>query len=438
MKPPLPSTRRRAGPSSSVVTLAGMRSRQREDVIDASTPRDGASALQRTPPLPQPHQEAPRGDWRTWLLLGGRGAGKTWAGAFWLLGEVRRRSRLALVGPTLHDVREVMIDGPSGLRALAAPELEVRYEVTRRRVLFANGAEAHAFSAEDPDSLRGPQFHAAWADEFCAWRKGADTLALLRMGLRLGPAPQLMVTTTPKPSRALRSLIAEPRLVRSDGGTAANPHLAPAFLDGLQALYGGTRLAAQELDGRVVEDEAGALWRVEDLQRCRGAPPSRFDRVVVAVDPPATAGGDACGIVAVGRWGGRAFLLADRTVRGLSPLGWAARAAQTAAEVGAAEIVAEVNQGGDMVRTVLAHAGCPSPVRSVRASRSKRDRAVPVAALYEQGRVVHCGDFPELEEELMALGAAEGGASPDRADALVWAVTELLLHGREGPRLRRL
>ncbi|ATQ42126.1 DNA-packaging protein [Caulobacter mirabilis] len=374
-------------------------------------------------------QLPPDDPWNTWLALGGRGSGKTWLGAGWLVEQAARfdGGRLALVGPSLHDVREVMIEGPSGLRAQSPEGFRPRYEKTRRRVVWDNGAQAQVFSAEDVDSLRGPQFCAAWADEFCAWPRPSETLAMLRFGLRLGTAPRLVVTTTPKPIRALRTLRAEAGVATSVLPTATNAqNLAPAFLETLRGLYGGTRLAAQELDGVIVDGE-GALWRAEDLARCRGARPSGLERVVVAVDPPASAGGDACGIVAAGRIGDRGFVLADRTVRGRSPSGWAVAAVSAARDFGAGAIVAEANQGGDMVRSVLAEAGAPCEVRLVHARFSKRVRAEPVAALYEQGRVVHCGAFPALEEELMALGCTDGGPSPDRADALVWALTDLLL-----------
>ena len=224
--------------------------------------------------------------------------------------------------------------------------------------------------------------------------------------------------------------------------TAANAaNLSPGFLEHLTALYGGTRLAAQELEGLVVEGE-GALFRAEDLGRARaaftGEAPERFERVVVAVDPPITTGGDACGIVAAGRLEERAYVLADRSVRGLTPGGWAARVAETARAFGADRVLAEGNQGGEMVSAVLKQAGCPVRVDLVHASRAKRARAEPVAMLYEQGRVVHCGAFTALEEELMALGSEEGTKhSPDRADALVWAVTDLILRERaKGPRVR--
>lgn len=383
----------------------------------------------------------PLGAWKTWVLLGGRGSGKTFAGAWWLNQIAQAEGlTLALVGPALHDVREVMVEGPSGLKAMAEAGQRPRWEAGRKRLVWDTGTVAYAFSAEDADSLRGPQFHAAWADEFCAWREPERVLSNLRFGLRLGRDPRLIVTTTPRPIPALRRLSVEAGTAMGRGGTAANAaHLSPGFLEHLTALYGGTRLAAQEMDGLIVEGE-GALFRAEDLRRARGRPPERFDRVVVAVDPPASAGGDACGVVVVGRFEERAFVLADRSARGLSPLGWAKVAVAAAAEFAAQAVIAEANQGGDMVRSVLAQAGCETPIKLVHASRAKAARAEPVAALYEQGRVVHCGAFTALEEELMALGSETGPRrSPDRADALVWAVTELMLSKRSaGPRVRNL
>lgn len=380
------------------------------------------------------------GAWSTWLFQGGRGAGKTRAGAEWLAARAEAKPGLyALVGPTQHDVREVMVDGPSGLRRLPGRVMPW-YERSRRRLLWPNGSIAYAFSAEEPERLRGPQFEAAWADEFCIWPRPSETLANLRMALRLGRCPQLVVTTTPKPIAALRLLRAEASCVVTQAATSSNAgHLAPTFLEGLEALYGGTRLAAQELEGRLLEGD-GALWRPGDVERARGVAPERFERVVVGVDPPAGAGGAACGIVVAGRLGGQAYVLADRSALGLSPLGWASRVCAAAGEFGAAEIVAEANQGGDMVRATLAQAGAPCAVRLVRASRGKRARAEPVAALYEQGRVTHAGAFGALEEELLALGAAEGEGLLDRADALVWALSALMLgppaagSGRQGAR----
>ena len=391
-------------------------------------------------------QKPPESDWTTWLVLGGRGGGKTRAGAEWVADRAWDRGRIALVGQSLHDVREVMVEGPSGVRALPRYRLGGRpwWEASRRRLVWPNGAVAMAFSAEDPESLRGPQFGAAWADEWCAWpSKGGGpgaTLALLRMGLRLGSRPRLVLTTTPKPTAALRRLLKEPGLARTDLPTRVNAgHLAPAFLEGLEALYGGTRLAAQELDGRVVEGD-GALFTLEMIERARtGSPsPAAFDRVVVAVDPPCSAGGDACGIVAVGRKDGMAWVVADRTVRGRSPQGWAGAVARAVVAFGAVRVVAEANQGGEMVEAVLKAAGVACPVKRVHARFDKRTRAEPVAALYEQERVRHGPGLEALEEELMGLGL-DGAGSPDRADALVWAVTDLLIDGGgSGPSVRWL
>ncbi len=387
-------------------------------------------------------QRPPTGDWRTWLFQGGRGAGKTRAGAEWLAAraEASPRALFALVGPTQHDVREVMVEGPSGLRNLPGRERPI-YERSRRRLFWRNGAVAYAFSAEEPERLRGPQFEAAWADEFCVWPKPSETLALLRMGLRLGDDPRLVVTTTPKPITALRTLRAEPSCKITQAATRTNAaNLTPTFLDGLADLYGGTRLAKQELEGLLVEDLSRALWRAEDFSRWRGARPDRLDSIVVGVDPAAGTEGSACGIVIVGERDKRGYILADYSVSGLSPLGWASRVAEAARHFGASAVIAEANQGGDMVRAMLASAGVSCAVHLVHASRGKRARAEPVSALYEQGRVTHCGDFPALEEELMALGAVEEGGTFDRADALVWAVTALLIDGanREGPRVSRV
>lgn len=384
-----------------------------------------------------PAQTPPPGDWSTWLFLGGRGAGKTRAGAQWLAERlIEGARRVALVGPTLHDVREVMVEGPSGLR-VALGRRGARYEPSRRRFVLPNGAAAYAFSAEDPDSLRGPQFEHAWADEMCAWKRPDETLAMLRMGLRLGERPRLAVTTTPRPIAALRRLIAEPGLTRTHAPTRANArHLSPAFLAQIERLYGGTRREAQELEGLILESEA-ALFRYEDLARARGPRPERFDKAVVAVDPPAGGpDGSACGIVAAARAGDVAYVLDDLTVVGASPDAWARRVVEAARRFDAAAIVAEVNQGGDMVEAVLKTADPPCPVRRVRAASGKRVRAEPVAALYEQGRVVHLRELPALEEELLALGEDEG--RDDRADALVWALTALMLEPIARPRVRRL
>jgi phage terminase large subunit-like protein len=390
----------------------------------AQVDKDGASVW---PRIAHAAQLAPEGAWSTWLFQGGRGAGKTRAGAEWLAARAAAspRGRFALVGPTQHDVREVMIDGPSGLRNLPGRD-RPSYESSRRKLRWKNGAVAYAFSAEEPERLRGPQFEAAWADEFCTWPKPDHTMAMLRMGLRLGSDPRLVVTTTPKPIASLRKLRAEISCVTTQAGTAVNAaNLTETFLSGLEVLYGGTRLAIQELEGVLVDGE-GALWKADELAQVRAARPEKFDRVVVGVDPPAGMSGSACGIVVAGRLGSRGYMLEDASAAGLSPAGWARRVAEAAERWGARRIIAEGNQGGEMVRSTLVAAEVKCPVELVYATTSKRARAEPIAALYEQGRVSHCGAFPQLEEEMLSLGG-EGETGLDRADALVWALTALML-----------
>jgi phage terminase large subunit-like protein len=385
-----------------------------------------------------PNQWPPDGDWKTWLFLGGRGAGKTQAGAEWLSGETGPKVRFALVGPTLNHVREVMVEGPSGLLAIADPDKRPRYYPSRGVLKWPDGAIAHAFSAAEPERLRGPQFNAAWCDELCAWPSPEETLALLRMGLRRGSDPRLMISTTPRPSMWLRRLMAQPGVVVTRAPTSENAaNLAPDFIETLETLYGGTARYAQEVEGQVLDAAEGALWRSEDFMRVLVPWPERWDRLIVAVDPPVTDKG-ACGIVAAARIGERAVVLEDASVGRCQPWVWARRVAEVATRLGADHVVAEVNQGGALVRELLVQQGCAVPVVEVHARVGKRLRAEPVAALYQQGRVGHAARFPLLEEEMMALGNDELTHSPDRADALVWAITELLVSRTPPPRIRRV
>jgi phage terminase large subunit-like protein len=376
-------------------------------------------------------QLPPDGDWSTWLFMGGRGAGKTRAGAEWIADLATRNpgSRFALIAPTEHDLREVMIEGVSGL--LNLPDRDTpKYNSSRRRLVWTNGSIAHGFSAEEPERLRGPQFDAAWADEFCVWKRADYVLSTLRLALRRGAAPRLMVTTTPRQRASLESLMAEATCVITRASTDANAaNLSKDFLQIIMTLYDGTDLIEQEVLGKLIDGD-GVMWRREDFVEARGAAPEKLERVFVAVDPPAGSEvgrrGSACGIVVAAIAGGVAHVLADRSVLGLKPEGWTSRVVGVAREFGAAEIVAECNQGGDMVETLLRQAGPPCRLRLVRAMDGKRARAQPVYQAYQLGRVKHCGRFPELEDQLIALGQGEGGPY-DRADALVWAVTELLL-----------
>jgi phage terminase large subunit-like protein len=386
-------------------------------------------------------QLPPQGSWRSWVFLGGRGSGKTRAGAEWVSSLARhgRARRVALIAPTLHDAREVMVEGQSGLRSLA--DERPLFEASRRRLSWSNGAQAMYFSAEDPESLRGPQFDAAWADELCFWAYPDETLAALEHALRLGDKPRLMVTTTPRPISALKKLLGACDTALTRSATEENrAGLARDFIAALQQRWRGTARDRQELLGELIEDAEGALWKRADLESLRMRAPA-LDRIVVAVDPPAALGAHAatCGIIAAGNWGEglarQAIILADASVQGAAPSVWAARAADLARSLRADAIVAEANNGGEMVRAVLKAAAPEIQVRLVRASEGKRARAEPVVALYAQRRVWHAAAFPELEDQMCAFGAADFKESPDRVDALVWAVTDLLMGGAQ-PRMR--
>jgi phage terminase large subunit-like protein len=384
--------------------------------------------------------------WTTWLILGGRGAGKTRAGAEWVHNVAFEdpSARIALVGESEHDVREVMIEGVSGLMSVHRRSDRPTWISSRRRLEWPHGAIAYAFSAEDPESLRGPQFTAAWCDELAKWRHADATFDMLQFGLRLGERPRQVITTTPRPIALLKRLIADPATAVTHASTAANArNLAAAFVETIYARYGGTRLGRQELMGEIIAERADALWSRAQIEGCRvpAAPP--LQRIVVAVDPPASSreGADACGLVAAGRAEDQSiYVIADESAAGLSPAAWAAKAISLWRRLSADVLVAEVNQGGDMVRAVIAEADRTVPVIAVRAQRGKYLRAEPVAALYEQGRVKHAGVFPGLEDEMCDFGldGLSSGRSPDRLDALVWAVTALTFGARGEPRVRVL
>jgi phage terminase large subunit-like protein len=401
-----------------------------------------------------PPRRAQNGEfWRTWLILGGRGAGKTRAGAEWVRGIVHglpefgpsRIGRIALVGESEHEVREVMVEGVSGLLAVHPRGERPTWIPSRRRLEWRSGAVAETFSADDPESLRGPQFGAAWLDELAKWRHAEAAFDMLQFGLRLGERPR-QVTTTPRPIALLKRLMADPATALTRAGTAVNAlNLSPAFIDAIFARYGGTRTGRQELDGEIIEERPDALWTRALIEAYRVPATARppLTRVVVAVDPPASSrkGADACGLVAAGRAeDGTIVVLADETVAGLSPAGWATKAIALWRRLEADALVVEVNQGGDMVRAVIAEADRTVPVVAVRATRGKWLRAEPVAALYEQGRVKHAGVFPALEDEMCDFGldGLSNGRSPDRLDALVWAVGSLSFAGKGGPRVRGL
>lgn len=391
-------------------------------------------------------QLAPESAWTTWLLMGGRGAGKTRAGAEWVRARVLglwpdhepKARRIALVGPTLHDVRSVMVEGVSGLLAVHADHERPVFEPSLRRLIWPNGAIAQMFSAEEPDSLRGPAFDAAWADEAGAWKYGLETWQMLQFGLRMGLHPRQVVTTTPRPCPLLKDLLAAPGTVRSTAPTRANAHhLSASFLAHITARYQGTRLGRQELEGEMLADNPRALWQRAMIDQARVEAAPALARVVVAIDPPASAksSSSACGLVCAGvNAAGHGFVLEDATLERARPLEWAHEAIRLYERHTADRLVAEVNQGGDMVETVLRQVNAQIPLTKVRATRGKHLRAEPVAALYEQGRVSHVGPMASLEERMCSTepGAMAGANDMDRLDALVWALTDLMLTREAG------
>jgi phage terminase large subunit-like protein len=389
----------------------------------------------------QAGQCEPPGDWRIWMIRAGRGFGKTRAGAEWISEWARMMpgARIALVAANDADGLRVMIEGPSGLLAVRRSEETPHWIGGRRELHFESGAVATLYSAAAAENLRGPEHHVAWCDELAKWRHGDAAWDNLMMGLRLGDAPRVLVTTTPRPTSLMRRIMALPGFEETRGGTNDNAYLPSNFVEAMVASYGGTRLGRQELDGEMLEDVEGALWTRGLIERCRvdadaiGKPA----RVVIGVDPPATAHGDACGIVVAALLrDGRLAVVEDASVENPPPHVWAQAVAGAAARWGADRVVAESNMGGEMVEGTLRQADCTLPVVPVHASVGKARRAEPVAIAYERGQVVHAGVFAALEDQLCGLQIggdyAGPGRSPDRADACVWALAALLEGLRKG------
>ena len=407
-----------------------------------------------------PHQLPPAGMWKTWVIMGGRGAGKTRAGSEWVRSEVEgagpadlgRSKRVALVGDTIEQVIKVMIEGDSGILACSPPDRRPEWQATKKQLVWPSGAMAQVFSAHDPNSLRGPQFDAAWVDELAKWPKAEEAWDQLQFSLRLGDNPRQVVTTTPQNVPVLKAIMNNPSSVITNAPTEANrAYLAASFLTEVRARYAGTSKGAQELDGLLLEDVQGALWTTAMLEKGRITDVPRLNRIVVAVDPPVTGHGksDECGIVVVGavtegppqNW--RAVVLEDASVKGASPDQWARAAIAAMDRHKADRLVAEVNQGGDLVEGVIRQIDPLVPYRAVRATKGKSLRAEPVSALYEQGRVAHLRGLQALEAQMCQMTAQGylGKGSPDRLDALVWALTDLVVEPSEGyrnPQMRGL
>ena len=429
---------------SLLTVLAAQAPEARAKVLDSLSATDRRALAEDWHSQALPGQIEPEREWRTWLIMAGRGFGKTRTGAEWVLAKARANpgARIALIGASLDEVVKVMVEGESGLIACARAHEKLRWHPSSGKLRLPGGAMAIAYSGASPAALRGPQHQFAWADEIAKWARPQEAWDNLQLGLRLGDRQQAVVTTTPGPIALLRRLIEHPETRTSGGRTFDNPFLPSAFVAAMEADYGGTRLGRQELDGELLAEAEGALWTRDliEARRCAVPEQSALGRLIVAVDPPGSAGGDACGIVVAALADGKGVVLADCSVSGLRPEGWAKRVAAAADGWAADRIVAEANNGGEMVAEVLKTVASRVPVKLVHATRGKGARAEPVAAAFEAGRCLFAGCFPELEDELCALTANgyAGGGSPDRADAMVWALTELVFRAGAGPRVRRL
>ena len=401
-------------------------------------------------------QLEPEGLWNTWFINAGRGFGKTRTGVEWVREQVKRgKKRIAAVAATNSDIERVMVKGESGFlsvcwkgdktyagKKMGLPE----WSPTKRTLTWENGATVQFFSAEEPERLRGPQFEIAWCDELAAWNKDIDTWDMLQFCMRLGKHPRIVVTTTPKPTKLVRKILKDDKTHVTTGSTFDNSaNLAGTYLEAVKEQYEGTRLGRQELYAEVLEEAQGALWNTDMLDACvvkREQVPD-LSRIVVAIDPAVTANkeSDMTGIVVAGiDVNGIAYVLGDYTDR-LSPQGWAAKAIELYHKYEADRIVAEVNQGGDMVKTTIHGEDETVPFRAVRASRGKYARAEPISALYERGLVKHVANpedgatLNELETQMRTWEPLGSIGSPDRLDALVWALTDLSLNGYAKPKL---
>ena len=383
----------------------------------------------------RPEQLPPARDWETWLVLAGRGFGKTRTGAEWVRAEAEsgRRRRIALVGPTLRDVRKTMVEGEAGVIQISPPWFRPLFVKSDLRLVWPNGTVADLYSAERPDRLRGPSHDAAWADELAAWTHLDDTWDNLELTLRGGADPRRVVTTTPKPRQGLKRLIADPTTHVTRGPTSANAdNLAKGYVARLERRYAGTRLGRQELEAEMLDEAEGALWNLQRLDALRAETAPDLVRVAVSVDPAVSTGPRSAetGIVVAGiASDGTGYVLADLSGR-YRPEEWAGRAIAAFRAHGADRVVGETNNGGDLVEATLRAVDATVPFRAVTASRGKRVRAEPIAALYEQRRVRHVGRLPGLEDQMVGWRPLDGGPSPDRVDALVWALTELMLGER--------
>jgi len=422
---------------------------ERQTFLSSLTDEESALLLYEWTFWARENQLTPDGDWTHWLLLAGRGFGKTRTGAEWVRDRAEQgdcNKRIALVAPTASDARDVMIEGESGILSVCPPWNKPIYIPSKRKLTWPNGATAHVYSAERPERLRGPQHSDAWCDELCAWQYQEKTWDNLMFGLRLGRKPRTCITTTPKPTKVLLEIVKSGHTHITKGTTYDNlENLASTFRDEIISKYEGTRLGRQELLAEILEDVLGALWQRSEIEKNRRSKVPELSRIVVSIDPPVTSGdnADECGIIVAGIDAEkRGYVLADLSSQGKTPLEWCADAVKAYHEWESDRIVAEVNQGGEMIETLLRQVDDKVSYKSVRATRGKVIRAEPIAALYEQNKISHVGTHQDLEDQMcqftLDFDKKTMGYSPDRVDSLVWAFTELMLEQLIEPRLRVL
>jgi phage terminase large subunit-like protein len=378
----------------------------------------------------RPSQKLPPGDWRVWLIRAGRGFGKSRAGAETVRIWQRDFPIVNLIGATADDARDIMVEGESGILAVCPKNERPQYKGSKRQLLWPNGSRSLIFTADEPDRLRGKQHYKIWCDELASWRFPEEAWNQAMLGLRLGSSPQAVVTTTPKPLKLIKELIAASTTHETHGTSYENRvNLAPAFLGQIVTKYEGTRLGRQELNAELLEDNPGALWHHDQIDKLRVEKPPELDRIVIGVDPAVTSTENSAetGIIAAGRGTESPphfYILGDLSLRG-SPDNWAERAVYGYRAHQADRLVGEVNNGGDLVEAVLRTKDLLCAYKAVHASRGKLTRAEPIAALYEQGRVHHVGTFGTLEDQMCDFDPTVAQKSPDRMDALVWALSEL-------------
>lgn len=384
------------------------------------------------------NQRPPEGDWNFWLILAGRGFGKTRTGAEWVceIAKTHPGTRIACIAPTAADARDIMTEGESGILAVSPLNNKPLYEPSKRRITWKNGSMATLYSAEEPNRLRGPQHEFMWCDELAAW-KYPETWDMALFGLRLGDHPRACITTTPRPTKLVKGVMKDPSCVVVRGSTYENrDNLAPSFFETIIKKYEGTRLGRQELNAEILEDVDGALWTRDMIDRCRIMRDDipEIVRIVVAIDPAVTSGEDSAetGIIVVGLGkDGFGYVIQDCSLTA-SPLGWATKGVMAYKKHIADRIIGEANNGGDLIETIIRSVDPSVSYKKVYASHGKTIRAEPIAALYEQGRIRHVGSFPELEDQLCEW--VQGDKSPDRLDALVWGLTEIMPIGSDDSR----